>query len=95
MTVISESSETYIRHRFTGHYDINSNYYGMRTFNEPSFVRDELLCLLGLVGADVDCPVPDIIILNSGHHDVHETLETFESNLRTFLNFLRQEFTYV
>ena len=53
MTVISDKSDTYIRHRFVGHYDIKSNFYGMRTLNYPPFVNDELLCLLGLVGQDV------------------------------------------
>ena len=42
----------------------------MRTLMFPSFVNEELICLLGLVGADIDCPMPDIIILNGGHHDV-------------------------
>lgn len=28
MTIISDVSDTYIRHRFTGHYDIKDDYYG-------------------------------------------------------------------
>ena len=57
MTIVSEKSETYIRHRFTGHYDIKGNYFGMATFNYPEFVQNEMLCLLGLTGSDIDCPM--------------------------------------
>ena len=57
MTIVSEKSETYMRHRFTGHYDIKGNYFGMSTFNYPEFVQNELLCLLGLTGSDIDCPM--------------------------------------
>jgi len=35
ITIISEESQTYLRHRFMGHYDIKSNYYGVRSFIEP------------------------------------------------------------
>ena len=66
MTVISDEADTYVRHRFTGHYNIKENYYGMRTLVFPQFVGDELECLLGLVGSDIECPVPDIIVLNGG-----------------------------
>ena len=34
MTMISDISDTYIRHRFMGHYDIKGNYYGVRSFTE-------------------------------------------------------------
>ena len=92
MTVISDASDTYIRHRFMGHYDIQGNYYGMRTFTEPTFVQSELLCLLGLVGTDLECPLPDIILINSGHHDIHQSPEIFEHNMRQFLNMVRSEY---
>ena len=55
-------------------------------FTVNSFVRDELVCLLGLIGDDIDCPLPDIIILNSGHHDVYQNSKTFETSLRAFLS---------
>jgi hypothetical protein len=67
-------------------YKLNLNY----TVN--SFVRDELVCLLGLIGDDIDCPLPDIIILNSGHHDVKESFETFETSLRAFLDKLKASY---
>ena len=94
-------SDTYIRHRFTGHVDIKGNYYGMRTLNDPGFVQNELLCLLGLVGDDVSCPTPDIILMNGGHHDVESVkggtcdavcLDIFTSEMRKFLSFLRRSY---
>ena len=100
MTVIGDTSDTYMRHRFTGHFNIKENYYGMRTLIYESFVNDELLCLLGLVGQEVECPVPDIILLNGGHHDVHSgtgqcdnvCLDIFANALRKFFDFLNANY---
>jgi hypothetical protein len=94
MTLISDISGTYIRHRFMGHVDLQGNYLGMQTFTDAAFVQNELYCLLGLVGNDLVCPLPDIIILNSGHHDVKDSLEVFDKNLRKFLEMMRTEYRY-
>ena len=103
MTVISDQSDIYMRHRFVGHYNIKENFYGMKTLNYPPFVNDELLCLLGLVGADNECPLPDIILLNGGHHDVQSGTgscdaacqQVFADNLRQFLMFVRTQYKRV
>ena len=56
--------------------------------NNFSF-RHELTCLLGL---DIGCPRPDLIILNSGHHDRYFPTTHFENRLRTLLSYLRDRY---
>jgi hypothetical protein len=46
LTIISDASATYIRHRFVGHYDIKLNYYGVRTLNFPRFTSLPLSLLV-------------------------------------------------
>ena len=90
--MISDQSDIYMRHRFVGHYNIKENFYGMKTLNHPQFVNDELLCLLGLVGVDNECPMPDIILLNGGHHDVQSgTGSCDDACQKIFADNLRQE----
>ncbi len=68
-----DASNTSIRLHYTGHYNIFENRYGIRTFFHPQFTRifEEYLAWK-----------PDIIIVNSGLHDVSTTSDTFQRNVR-------------
>lgn len=55
-----------IFHRFTGAgNDLNSNFGGVKEMMKH--MPPDFLCLIG-----VNCPVPDVIIYQSGHHDVND-----------------------
>lgn len=54
-----------VRYRYTGHHNLTENYGGVATFSEDKF-QEELHWLL-------TCPCgrrPDILVVNSGHHDM-------------------------
>jgi hypothetical protein len=74
MTSYVPSSNTTLIHRFTGHHDFTQNYGGIDSFSHSDF-QSTLSCLLGeLVG----CPNPDLVLVNSGLHDVRIPAEFAE-----------------
>lgn len=89
VTVEIPSLDIRIRYRFTGHHDLQDNFGGIQTFHEKSF-KEELYCLLGL---RYYCPRVDILVLNSGLHDIEyfnstnrlEQSTIFRSKLNRFL----------
>jgi len=70
---------TQIYHRFNGGgNDINHNFGGIKQMLEH--MPEDFLCFLGNDG----CPVPDVIVYQSGHHDVGDWLGTIEQMPKLF-----------
>lgn len=84
LTVYSEETNTHIRSRFIGHYDLKKEGYGILTLIEDRF-QDELNCLLGFNG----CPVPNVVIINSGYHDRKHPIKQFQKVVFQFLHDLK------
>ena len=87
MTIFNTRTNTYIRSRFIGHYDLGKDDMGIVTLVEERF-QPELRCLLGFNG----CPKPDVVILNSGYHDRRHPLKKFKKVLFQFLHDLKHNY---
>ena len=87
MTVYSEETNTYIRSRFIGHYDLKKEGAGVLTLIEDSF-QDELNCLLGFNG----CPMPNVVVINSGYHDRKHPIKQFKKIIFQFLHDLKDRY---
>ena len=89
MTVFSPILDTYIRYRFTGSWDIFDNFDGVQSLNDPRF-KEELDWMLthrdGRTGMIVQAP--DVIILNSCHHDAGHNIMDFEHSLDLIFKYL-------
>lgn len=83
--------EITVTHRFTGHYEIWDNFLGVETYLHPNFLQ-EFMCL---IGAEISgCNVPDIIVFNSGQHDIFNkdmTTEKFGQLLTEILDAIVSE----
>jgi hypothetical protein len=93
-TIACEPLNIYVRHRFTGHWALNLNMLGISTFNSTEFA-DELGCILGRnnrsFGSDTCRRNPDVIVLNSGLHDIghHVTDESFCTQLHNLIQIFK------
>ena len=88
MTIYNDELNIFIRSRFIGHYDLQKEDYGVLTLLEDSF-QDELNCLLGFNG----CPVPDVVIINSGYHDRKHPVKQFKKIVYQFLHDLKGRYS--
>ena len=90
MTVTAPSLGILIRHRFTGHSDLTKDMMGLDTFFHPSF-QDEYDCLVKQPGAPGCAPRrPDVLVINSGLHDIRTTVPKYAMTMRTLAKQLRQ-----
>lgn len=87
MTVYSDETNTHIRSRFIGHYDLKKEGAGVLTLIEDSF-QDELNCLLGFNG----CPMPNVVVINSGYHDRKHPIKQFKKIIFQFLHDLKDRY---
>ena len=67
------------------------NDYGVKTLLDES-IHDELHCILGLLPG---CPVPDVLILNSGLHDRNLDQREFVSVLSQAVNMIKKLVLYL
>ena len=90
MTISSKSLNATIRFRFTGHHVLHGNGLGLKTFFMKQF-DEEFNCLLGL---NPGCPRPDVIVLNSGLHDIAGDMKVgeFKWRLRGLLGRIHSQF---
>ena len=75
-----------IAYRFIGNPVLTRNDYGVKTLLDES-IHDELHCILGLLPG---CPVPDVLILNSGLHDRNLDQREFVSVLSQAVNMIKK-----
>lgn len=87
MSIYSDQTDTYIRSRFIGHYDLSKDDFGILTLIEDSF-QGELFCLLGFNG----CPTPDFVVINSGYHDRRHPIKQFKKIVFQFLHDLKDRY---
>ena len=78
LTLEMTSSDIEIAYRFIGNPVLTRNDYGVKTLLDEG-IQEELYCILGLLPG---CPVPDVVIINSGLHDRYVSIEEFNRNLR-------------
>ena len=89
MTISVPSIDTFIRYRYSGDVDLHQNRGGLHMFSDSRF-KDELEWHLshrqrfsGLTGQH-----PDVIILNSCHHDFKHGLPHFQRGLQWIFKYL-------
>lgn len=90
MTITIPFLDTFIHHRFTGHFELTGNFLGIQTFVSPQF-QDEFNHLL----QEPRTPGcghrrPDMLIVNSGMHDTESPVPQFAMTMRQLARRLRK-----
>jgi hypothetical protein len=89
MTIFSPILDMFVRYRFTGSWDMFADDFGVQSLNDNR-LKGELDWFLahreGRTGTIVQAP--DVIILNSCHHDKGHDMKDFEYALDLFFKYL-------
>ena len=88
LTLDMPKKKLQIAYRFIGNPILTRNDYGVKTLLDES-IHDELHCILGLLPG---CPIPDVVIINSGLHDRNSDHKEFVSILTQAMNMIKQGF---
>ena len=86
MTIAASSLKFYMRMRFTGHPELPKNMAGIQTFFAERFQEE----LRGLLDSACDGSPPDIVVINSGQHDVESSQEAYEEAMVQLATRLQQ-----
>ena len=89
MTITVPFLDTVIHHRFTGHFELGNNGLGILTFTSPQ-IQQELNCLLqDPLTLGCGPRPPDVLVINSGMHDMETPIPTFAMAMRELAQRLR------
>ncbi|CAL5229711.1 g13084 [Coccomyxa viridis] len=89
MTVSAPTLGLTITHRFTGHVDLKENMMGLDTFFHRDFQR-EFRCLTDpQPGQGCQKRRPDMLVVNSGLHDIKTAIPKFAMNMRALAQRLK------
>ena len=80
-TISIPSHDILIKFRFSGHYDVRSNYGGIATFTESAWL-DDFRCMVEVVGNGCAPKHPDFVVFNTGAHDIFHTLNDFTRKMK-------------
>ena len=86
-TISIPSHDILIKFRFSGHYDVRSNYGGIATFTESAWL-DDFRCMVEVVGNGCAPKHPDFVVFNTGAHDIFHTLNDFTRKMKKLASWL-------
>jgi len=79
-----------LRYRWFGHKEITMNFGGIKSMLEPS-MQSELYCLFGFQEYQ-NCRFPDVIVVQSSHHDIYNGLvnSAYSENVHLLMALLQK-----
>jgi hypothetical protein len=86
--------DTFIHHRFMGHWDIQSNYGGIQSFTHPNVTAEVNAMIRGWFGENNNTSKlrpADIVIINSADHDKGHSVNEFATELNKLIPSLQAQ----